>query len=134
MKRKKKDERLLNLETKVKNNLYKLCDFDKNINLLKVNTNSCFDFNKASLSTYDNFIPLIDNSNDDIPKYKSKIINMSINHNQFDILHNWFNSYIDMYNEVINFFNKKTIGYLSKETFKRIKKDSSSWFISFARK
>jgi transposase len=107
--RKKKDSRLLNLETKVKSNLNKLCDFDKNINLVKVNTNSCFDFNKGSLSTYDNFIPLIDNSNDDIPKYKSKIVNMSINQNQFDILHKWFNSYIDMYNEVINFFNKNYI-------------------------
>ncbi len=107
--RKKKNERLLNLETKVKNNLNKLCDFNKNINLVKVNTGSCFDFNKASLPTYDNFIPSIDNSNDDVPKYKSKIVDISINQTQFDILHKWFNSYIDMYNEVIGFFNKKYI-------------------------
>jgi len=107
--RKKKDERLLNLKTKVIDNLNKLCDFNKNINLVKVNTNSCFDFNKALLSTYDNFIPSIDNSNDDIPKYKSKIISMTIDQKQHDILHKWFNSYIDMYNEVINFFNKNYI-------------------------
>ena len=96
-------------KTKVIDNLNKLCDFNKNINLVKVNTNSCFDFNKALLSTYDNFIPSIDNSNDDIPKYKSKIISMTIDQKQHDILHKWFNSYIDMYNEVINFFNKNYI-------------------------
>ena len=63
----------------------------------------------ATTATFDNFIPLIDNSNDDIPKYKSKIINMSVNKEQTEILHKWFNSYIDMYNKVIIFFNKNYI-------------------------
>lgn len=106
---KKRDLRLTNLETKVKNNLNKLCDFDSNIKLTNVDTKSCFDLNKASLSKYNDFIPLIDNSNDDKPKYKSKIVNVSINQQQFDILHKWFIAYIDMYNEVINFFNKRYI-------------------------
>lgn len=105
----KKNYRLLNLQNQVTNNLNKLCDFNKHIKFDKIDTKSCFDFNKASLSNYHNFIPHIDNSNDDVPKYKSKIVNMSINKQQYDILHKWFNSYIDMYNEVIKFFNKNHI-------------------------
>ena len=103
---KKKDERLVNLQSKVKKNINKLCDFDKTINLVSVNTNSCFDFNKAVLPKSDNFIPSIDNSNEDIPKYKSLIVNMSVNNKQYEILNKWFDSYVDMYNETIHFFIK----------------------------
>lgn len=109
MRKKKKNDKLLNLQTKVKNNLNKLCDFDNNINLIKVKTNSCYDFNKAILTNNDNFIPDIDNSNDDTPNYKSKIVNMYVNNNQASILHKWFDSYIDMYNVVIRFFIKNNI-------------------------
>ena len=104
-----KDERLLNLQNKIKNNLNKLCDFDLDIVLNSVKTNSCFDFNKALLDNNDKFIPIIDNSNDDIPKYKTKIINMNVNQLQSSILHKWFNSYISMYNEVIKFYVKNNI-------------------------
>ena len=107
--KKKINYKLINLQTKVKDNINKLCDFDNTINLIKVETGSCFDFNKGSLITYDNFIPIIDNSNDDIPKYKSKIVNMIVNKSQYLILHKWFNSYIDMYNEVIKFYIKNYI-------------------------
>ena len=107
--KKKKDERLLNLQNKIKNNLNKLCDFDLDIVLNSVKTNSCFDFNKALLDNNDKFIPIIDNSNDDIPKYKTKIINMNVNQLQSSILHKWFNSYISMYNEVIKFYVKNNI-------------------------
>jgi len=107
--RKKKDLRLENLQIKVKNNLNKLCDFNKDIKLIKVDTNSCFDFNKAKLSIYNDFIPIIDNSNDDIPKYKSIIVNMVVDETQSCILQKWFNSYIDMYNEVIKHYIKNYI-------------------------
>ena len=107
--KKKKNEKSLNLQSKVRYNLNKLCDFNLNIVLNNVKTNSCFDFNKTSLTTNDNFIPTIDNSNIDIPKYKTKIINMNVNQLQSSILHKWFNSYIDMYNKVINFYIKNNI-------------------------
>lgn len=109
MKKKNKNEKLLNLQTKVKNNLNKICDFNNNINLIKVKTNSCYDFNKATLTTNDNFIPNIDNSNEDIPNYKSKIVDMYVNNNQTYILNKWFDSYVDMYNVVIRFFIKNNI-------------------------
>ena len=72
MKKKKKkiiDNRLVNLQTKVTNNLNKLSDFDLNIKLNDVNTNSCFDLKKAKLNFTFDFEPCIDNSNKDIPKY-----------------------------------------------------------------
>jgi putative transposase len=125
---KKKDSRLINLENKVKSNLNKLCDFDLNINLIEVKTNSCYDFNKCTLSNYDNFIPPIDNSNDDVPKFKSKIINMNVNKEQTEILHKWFDSYIDMYNEVIHFFNKNYI-YDDIRNLKIIKNDNKILFL-----
>lgn len=107
--KKKKNEKLLNLQTKVKNNINKLCDFDNKINLTKVKTNSCYDFNKVLLNKNDDFIPNIDNSDLDIPKYKSKIVNMHVNNIQSLILHKWFDSYIDMYNIAIKFFVKNYI-------------------------
>ena len=126
--KKKKDERLINLQTKVRNNIGKLCDFDNNINLVSIKTNSCYDFNKATLSKVDNFVPFIDNSNDDIPKYKSKIVNMSINEKQSDILHKWFDSYIDMYNKVIHFFIKSHI-YDDIRNLKIIKDDTKVLYL-----
>ena len=111
--RKKKkiiDNRLVNLQTKVINNLNKLCDFDLNIKLNKVHTNSCFDFKKTKLTETFNFIPKIDNTFKDIPKYKSKIVDLIVNNNQKILLNDWFNSYIDMYNVVIHYFkNIKTM-------------------------
>jgi hypothetical protein len=56
MKKKKKiiNKRLVNLQTKVTNNLNKLSDFDLNIKLNDVKTNSCFDFKKGKLNfTFD---------------------------------------------------------------------------------
>lgn len=126
--KKKKDERLINLQTKVRNNIGKLCDFNNNINLVSIKTNSCYDFNKATLSKVDNFVPFIDNSNDDIPKYKSKIVNMSINEKQSDIIHKWFDSYIDMYNEVIHFFIKSHI-YDDIRNLKIIKDDTKVLYL-----
>ena len=107
--KKKKNEKLLNLQNKIITNLNKLCDFDNNINLVKVETNSCFDFNKTLLAKCDDFIPSIDNTNDKIPTNKSKIVSMNVNTYQANILHDWFNSYISMYNEVIKFYIKKNI-------------------------
>lgn len=107
MKKKKKiiiDKRLINLQTKVIQNLNKLCDFDLDIILNNVKTNSCFDFKKAKLNSTFDFIPHIDNSNKEIPKYKSKIVDLIVNNKQKKILDNWFNSYIDMYNVVIHYF------------------------------
>ena len=125
---KKKDLRLINLENKVKSNLNKLCDFDLNINPIKFKTNSCFDLHKSPLSNFDNFIPQIDNSKDDIPKFKSKIINMNVNKEQTEILHKWFDSYIDMYNKVIHFFNKNYI-YDDIRNFKIIKNDNKILYL-----
>lgn len=107
--KKKKDDRLINLQTKINNNINKLCDFDKNINLVSVKTNSCFDFNKAILAKSDDFIPSIDNSQDDIPKYKCIIVKLIVDQKQSDILQIWFKSYIDMFNQVIRFFTKNYI-------------------------
>lgn len=126
--KKKKDERLVNLQNKVKDNLNKLCDFDKTINLVGVKTNSCFDFNKAKLSQVDNFIPSIDNSDEDIPKYKSIIVNISVNNKQSEILNKWFDSYIDMYNETIHFFIKTHI-YDDIRNLKIINDDTKSLYI-----
>ena len=104
------DNRLINLQTKVINNLNKLCDFNLDIKLNKVNTNSCFDFKKTKLTETFNFIPSIDNTFKDIPKYKSKIIDLVVDYNQKNLLNDWFNSYIDMYNVVIHYFkNIKTM-------------------------
>ena len=56
MKKKKRkiliDQRLCNLQTKVCNNLNKLADFDLNIKLNYVDTNSCFDFKKCKLNFF----------------------------------------------------------------------------------
>jgi hypothetical protein len=109
IKKKKEDTRLVNLENQVKNNLNKLCDFDLDIVFNNVKTNSCYDFQKSLLVKNDDFIPTIDNSNEDIPKYKSKIINMSVTNVQATILQKWLTSYIDMYNIVIRFFIKSYI-------------------------
>ena len=113
MKKKKKkiiDKRLNNLQTKVIDNLNKLSDFDLNIKLYNVDTNSCFDFKKGKLNFSFDFEPLIDNSNKDIPKYKSKIVDLIVNNKQKDLLNDWFKSYIDMYNVVIHYFkNIKTM-------------------------
>ena len=104
------DNRLINLQTKVINNLNKLCDFNLDIKLNKIHTNSCFDFKKTKLTETFNFIPEIDNTFKDIPKYKSKIVDLIVNNNQKILLNDWFNSYIDMYNVVIHYFkNIKTM-------------------------
>ena len=104
------DNRLINLQTKVINNLNKLCDFNLDIKFNKVNTNSCFDFKKTKLAETFNFIPSIDNTFKDIPKYKSKIVDLVVDYNQKNLLNDWFNSYIDMYNVVIHYFkNIKTM-------------------------
>ncbi len=112
MKKKKKkiiDKRLVNLQTKVTSNLNKLSDFDLNIKFNDVDTNSCFDFKKGKLNFSFDFEPLIDNSNKEIPKYKSKIVDLIVNKKQKDLLNDWFKSYIDMYNVVIHYFkNIKT--------------------------
>lgn len=126
--KKKKDERLVNLQNKVKDNLNKLCDFDKNINLVSFKTNSCYDFNKATLTQVDNFIPIIDNSNEDIPKYKSIIVNISVTEKQSKILNKWFDSYIDMYNETIRFFIKTHI-YDDIRNLKIINNNTKSSYI-----
>lgn len=104
MVKKKKNIKLLNLQTKVNNNLGKLCDFDCNIELKSVQTKSCYDCNKATLPVQHDFVPNIDNSNEDMPKYKSKIVDMTVNESQHSILQVWLNAYIEMYNEVIKFF------------------------------
>ena len=113
MKKKKKktfDKRLDNLQTKVINNLNKLTDFDLNIKFNNVDTNSCYDFKKAKLNHTFDFEPSIDNSDKEIPKYKSKIVNLIVNNRQKDLLDDWFKSYIDMYNVVIHYFkNIKTM-------------------------
>jgi transposase len=113
MKKKKKktfDKRLDNLQTKVINNLNKLTDFDLNIKFNNVDTNSCYDFKKAKLNHTFDFEPSIDNSDKEIPKYKSKIVNLIVNNKQRDLLDDWFKSYIDMYNVVIHYFkNIKTM-------------------------
>ena len=62
-----------------------------------------------TIPIYNDFIPIIDNSNDDIPKYKSIIVNMVVDETQSYILQKWFNSYIDMYNEVIKHYIKNYI-------------------------
>ena len=112
MKKKKKkiiDKRLVNLQTKVISNLNKLSDFDLNIKFNNVDTNSCFDFKKGKLNFSFDFEPQIDNSNKEIPKYKSKIVDLIVNKKQKDLLNDWFKSYIDMYNVVIHYFkNIKT--------------------------
>ena len=62
-----------------------------------------------TIPIYNDFIPIIDNSNDDIPKYKSIIVNIVVDETQSCILQKWFNSYIDMYNEVIKHYIKNYI-------------------------
>lgn len=134
IKKKKKivfvDERLVNLQTKVVNNLNKLCDFDLNIQLNDVKTNSCFDFKKGKLNSTFDFQPLIDNSNKEIPKYKSKIVDLIVNDKQKNLLHNWFNSYIDMFNVVIHYFkNIRTMNAIKK--FKLINDEFKSIYKSY---
>lgn len=125
MKKKKKkitDKRLVNLQTKVINNLNKLCDFDLNFKLNNIETNSCFDFKKGKLTETFNFEPQIDNSNKEIPKYKSKIIDLIVNNKQKDLLNDWFKSYIDMYNVVIHYFkNIKTTNTIKNFFYKLYK-------------
>ena len=82
MKKKKKrdfiDKRLVNLQNKVTSNLHKLCDFNVNIKLNNVVTNSCYDFKKCKLDSTFDFKPIIDNTSKDIPKYKSKIVDLIV--------------------------------------------------------
>jgi IS605 OrfB family transposase len=105
--------RLLNLQTKVSNNLNKLCDFNTKIKFNTINTNSCFDFNKHKLNSTYNFVPDIDNSIYEIPKYKSKIVDLIVNQNQHNLLQKWLNSYIQMYNVVIHYFkNYRTMDFI----------------------
>ncbi len=96
---------LNNLQTKIKDNVDKLCDFDTSVVLNKVETNSCFDFYKTKLNETSTIIPNIDN-NKDIPKYKSLIVDINTNSTQRIILENWFDTYIKMYNATIEHFNK----------------------------
>ena len=84
-KKKKKeiiDKRLNYLQSKVTNNLNKLCDFDVNIKFNNIDTNSCYDFQKYEFNSSFDFIPNIDNSNKEIPKYKSKIVDLIVNDKQ----------------------------------------------------
>ncbi len=104
MKKKIIDKRLNNLQTKVIDNLNKLSDFDLNIKFNDIDTNSCFDFKKGKLNFSFDFEPQIDNSNKEIPKYKSKIVDLIVNNKQKNLLNDWFKSYIDMYNVVIHYF------------------------------
>jgi IS605 OrfB family transposase len=133
MVRKKKniiDERLINLQTKVIDNLNKLCDFDLDIKLNDVITNSCYDFKKGNLSSAFNFEPEIDNSCKEIPKYKSKIVDLIVNNKQKILLDYWFNSYIDMYNVVIHYYkNIKTMDTI--KNFKLVVDEFNSMYKSF---
>ena len=117
MKKKKKfNYKLSNLQNKIHNNNNILCDFDNNILHHNINTNSCFNFSKASLNQHSNLIPNTNNYKD-IPKHKSKIVNMIVNKIQHNILQQWFDSYIEMYNTTINFINKLDI----KNNIKKLK-------------
>jgi len=135
MKKKKKkidfvDERLIKLQTKVVDNLNKLCDFDLDIQLNNVKTNSCFDFKKGKLNSTFDFEPLIDNSTKEIPKYKSKIVDLIVNDKQKNLLQDWFNSYIDMFNVVIHYFkNIKTMNAI--KNFKSINNEFKSIYKSY---
>ena len=134
MKKKKKidfiDERLVKLQTKVSNNLNKLCDFDFDVKLNDVKTNSCFDFKKGKLNSTFDFQPSIDNSDKEIPKYKSKIVDLIVNNKQNNLLQDWFNSYIDMFNVVIHYFkNIKTIDAI--KNFKLINDEFKSIYKSY---
>ncbi len=135
MKKKKKkiefvDKRLVKLQTKVVDNLNKLCDFDLNIQLNDVKTNSCFDFKKGKLNSTFDFQPLIDNSNKEIPKYKSKIVDLIVNDKQKNLLNDWFNSYIDMFNVVIHYFkNIKTMNAI--KNYKSINDEFKSIYKSY---
>lgn len=75
-------------------------------------------------STFD-FQPSIDNSNKEIPKYKSKIVDLIVNDKQKNLLQDWFNSYIDMFNVVIHYFkNVKTMNAI--KNFKSINDEFKS--------
>ena len=130
IKKKKKNFYLDNLQNKILNNQNKLCDFNNNIQFNSINTNSCYDLNVSKLNKTYNFIPDIDNSKSEIPKYKSQIIDIKTTKSQRNILNKWFNSYIEMYNETIKHYknikinkhikNYKDLQHKNIELFKQI--------------
>jgi hypothetical protein len=136
IKKKKKHFYLDNLQNKILNNQNKLCDFNNNIQFNSINTNSCYDLNVSKLNKTYIFIPDIDNSKNEIPKYKSQIIDIKTTKSQRNILNKWFNSYIEMYNETIKHYknikinkhikNYKDLQHKNIELFKQIKELKTS--------
>ena len=121
----KKKQKLFELQNSIHINNNKICDFNSDIIHTNLNTNSCFDFQFAKLDKYSDIKPNINTLSSEIPKYKSKIINLIINNKQHLIFQNWFNCYIKMYNQTIKYFIKIKINELIKnykQIFNKINK------------
>ena len=100
-------ERLNILQSKVNEHNGKMCAFtiDDNDNFEEYETDSCYDMKIAPLSNSSQLEPVVTNDGKKLPKYKTLIVDMTVNTEQHTLLQRWFMGYILMYNAVITHIN-----------------------------